>query len=142
MVQLLWNVFIILTNMVYDMSNIKDEQFIIEKIKYYEKVIHILSNKIFDLKKRLKQNLLQKRYDQNLIQIKDTHTHVCFILESYDLTIINYWVGYFPKESYPKEFLEDIKNIKDTYYTYDVDTFHNFMNIVNTTDDVIIKSSL
>lgn len=46
--------------MVYDMSNIKDEQFIIEKIKYYEEVISILSNRIFDLKKKLEQNQLQK----------------------------------------------------------------------------------
>ena len=34
--------------------------FIIEKIKYYEEVISILSNRIFDLKKKLEQNQLQK----------------------------------------------------------------------------------
>ena len=117
----------------------KEEQLVLDKIEYYENVINILSNKILDL--NFRYNILKLERLNTLEQeIKESHVCVTFTLENREGIEYCCWSGYFPKESYPKKFFDDVLTNEGTqYYTYNANTFTNFIDIVNKTHGVIDK---
>lgn len=117
----------------------EEEKFVVEKIKIYEEVIDTLSNRILDLNIQF-NNLRHARIEKLAEELKDTHISVCFCLENDREIIYDYWEGFFPKESYPEKFLNELRNDEGFIYTQDINKFKQFIDIVKETEGVIDKS--